>query len=100
MDFRDNTPVYSEQLWLWPDEPWNGQSPRVLTAARNPLFLRQEPPRHEVDPDPLQLEIWPLPVKATLKKKAAPKQGAASLLLPLKAGRKSRSRALRLPRGD
>jgi len=77
-----------DQLWLWPDEPWEGQSPRALTAGAYVLYLRREPGGMSC-PDPLELEMWPVATKKRLKE---PRQaaGASSLLpLPLKR-RKSR----------
>ena len=47
-------------LELFRDEPWGGQSPRVLTRGFRALSLRPEPPRHEVFFDPEQLVLWPI----------------------------------------
>ncbi len=69
------------ELDLFPDEPWGGHSPRALTRARSGLFLRQEPPRHEVETDPLQLML-PLWEKDDEGKRGPGQDGGASLLLP------------------
>ncbi len=45
---------------LWRGVPWGGRPPRYLTRGFSALFLRQEPPCHEVELDPLQLEMWPI----------------------------------------
>ena len=57
-----DTPHDSVQLELdlFPGVPWNGRCPRVLTRGVLGLFLRPEPPRHEVFFDPEQLEFWPV----------------------------------------
>ncbi len=63
----------SEQLWLWPDEPWEGQAPRDLTAGRFGLFSRREPQKSMSDPaDGAQLEFWPTGQKAPWKYQGAP----------------------------
>ncbi len=36
------------RLDLFPGEPWDGRSPRALTKSAQGLYLRPEPPRHEV----------------------------------------------------
>ncbi len=54
---HDGDPAQLE-LNLFPGEPWGGRSPRALTKGSNALFLRPEPPSHEVgyaDPDQLEL---------------------------------------------
>ncbi len=43
----------------WGPEPWNGFAPRALTRGFSALFLRPEPPGHEVFFDPEQLELFP-----------------------------------------
>ncbi len=88
------------ELDLFPGVPWGGRSPRGLTRVKYSLFLRQKPPGHEVYVDPSQLEMWPVSVQATKRKKApiGSADGAPSLL-PLKKGRRSRSFASRFPRG-
>ncbi len=48
------------RLQLFPGVPWDGQSPRALTRGGLALFLRPEPPSHEVFFDPEQLELWPV----------------------------------------
>ena len=75
--------------------PWEGKSPRALTRARSSLFLRPEPPGHEVVLDPLQLELWPVPRKATRKRRPRPGSVGALSLLPLKASRKNVPRRAR-----
>ena len=69
-------------LPLFEGVPWEGQSPRALTRARKALFLRPEPPRHEVFFDPEQLELWP--VHRGHKDRRAPLilRGASLLLEP------------------
>ncbi len=75
-------------LDLFPGSPWSGRSPRGLTRGRKGLFLRPEPPGHEVDPDPMQLSLWAVPVRPPRGKQ--PQQAAgASTLLPLKEPRAS-----------
>ena len=90
------SPVNSEQLQLdlFPDEPWGGWSCRALTRVRSLLFLRPEPPRHEVYVDPAQCLLWPESVRPPRGKRPQPTAGA-SLLLPLKAGAKTRRAAQR-----
>ena len=81
-------------LDLFPREPWGGMSPRGLTRGRILLSSRREPPGREVETDPLQLALWPSPVRPLRSKQ--PRQAAgASLLLPLKARRSSFRRARR-----
>ncbi len=59
------------ELQLFPGVPWGGISPRELTRARMSLFLRREPPPHEVPvADPRQLELFP--VKRRFRKKGPP----------------------------
>jgi len=83
-------PRIGDQLWLWSREPWEGVSPRALTMKLKPLFLRQEPPRHEDYFDAEQLEFWTA-VGATLRERRPGKisQGAPSLL-PLRKPKASR----------
>ena len=88
------------ELDLFPGVPWGGCSPRALTRVQISLSLRQEPPSHEVYLDSAQLDFWPGGSRATKRKKAMGKQPSAPLLLPLKEGRRRRSFASRLPRGD
>ena len=86
-------------LDLFPGEPWDGRSPRSLTRVlTGGLFFRPEPPGHEVELDAMQLDFFRGRSKAA-KKKRPPQAEGASLLLPLKKGRRSRSFASRLPRG-
>ena len=76
--------MFGEQLELdlFVGVPWGGHSPRGLTRAKNTLFFRPEPDRHEVQPDSAQLELWGVPVKPPRGKR--PRQAAgASLLLPV-----------------
>ncbi len=87
------------RLDLFRGEPWDGVSPRVLTSWFIGLSLRPEPPGHEVGLDPAQLDFFRGRSKATKRKR--PQQTAgASLLLPLKKGRRSRSFATRYSRED
>ncbi len=74
------------ELDLFVGEPWGGHSPRGLTRARSGLFLRQEPPGHEVEADPAQLVLWPGSVRPSCEKKPQQAAGASSLL-PLIARR-------------
>jgi len=73
------------ELDLFPREPWGGRSPRALTKAFIPLFLRREPASHAVYLDPAQLDFWRRGSKATKRKKAPAKQAGAPSLLPLPA---------------
>ncbi len=75
------------ELDLFPGEPWGGHSPRGLTRARSPLFLRPEPPGHEVEVDPLQLVLWSGPVRPHRDKKLLERSPGAPSLLPLRARR-------------
>ncbi len=78
------------ELELFPGVPWNGCDPRGLTKVGLGLFLRQEPPGHEVDfRDPDQLELWP-PQVATRNKSGRRKAPAAPSLLSLGIGRMPR----------
>jgi len=72
------------ELDLFPGVPWSGRSPRGLTRAGKGLFLRPEPPSHEVDVDPLQLELWSEAVRPRKSKEPPIQRTGASLLLPLK----------------
>ncbi len=47
------------ELDLFPGCPWDGRSVRGLTRVGKGLFLRQEPPGHEVERDLTQLSLWP-----------------------------------------
>ncbi len=80
--------VYSDQLELdlFPGEPWNGRSPRGLTRAGEVVYFKRERGATR-SMDPLQLEIWPVPPRATRKRRSRPAAGA-STLLPLKGGRR------------
>ena len=81
------------ELDLFAGEPWRGRSPRGLTRVRISLFLRREPPSHEVYLDPAQLDFWRRGSKATTKKNAPGKQPGAPSLLPLRnRSRRDRSR--------
>ncbi len=72
------------ELALFPTEPWGGRSPRVLTKGWKPLYLRPEPPGHEVFFDREQLELWPdnRPHRKKSLRSAAP--GASLLLEPFR----------------
>ncbi len=70
------------ELDLFPGEPWNGRSPRGLTRVSEVLFFERERGATR-SRDPLQLEIWPVPPRATRKRRIRPAAGA-STLLPLK----------------
>ncbi len=78
------------RLDLFQREPWDGQCPRVLTRRFIPLFLRQEPPSHEVFFDADQYDLW-RPIGHTEKKAPLRRssRGAPSLL-PLKKRRQKR----------
>ncbi len=74
------------RLDLFAAEPWDGQSPRVLTRTFGRLFLRQKPPSHEVffvDPD--QYDLW-RPIGHPEEKAPPSSSGGALSLLPLKKG--------------
>ena len=71
------------RLDLFPGVPWDGVSPRGLTRVQIELSSRREPPGHEVEMDPAQLLFWPVPEKATSRKRPQQAAGAPSLL-PLK----------------
>jgi len=82
------------ELDLFPGVPWDGRSPRSMTRAlTGGLFLRPEPPRHEVYVDAAQLEMWPAKL-ATPRKRPQQAAGASSLL-PLKGRRGSTRRPRR-----
>ncbi len=74
------------RLDLFAGVPWDGVSPRGLTRAKIVLSSRQEPLGHEVEPDPAQLEMWPVSVRPPRGKRLRQAAGAPSLL-PLKAPR-------------
>ena len=69
------------QLELYPGVPWAGRSPRALTVARKALFLRPEPPSHEVFFDLEQLEFWQ--IEPAAKREGPRRYVGAPLLLPL-----------------
>ena len=77
------------ELDLFPGVPWNGRSPRALTRCRNGLYLRPEPPGHEVFFDPEQLELWQADRP---HRKRGPRRRAAGapLLVDLKRTRRGR----------
>ena len=72
--FRDmEHPRIGDQLWLFPGEPWEGVSPRALTAGVYVLFLRREPQKSVSEfADPAQIDFW----------RQKERGGAAPLLLP------------------
>ncbi len=76
-------------LDLFPGVPWDGCSPRALTQARTALFLRPEPPRHEVHMDSRQYEMWPVSVRPP-RGKRPPQTAGASLLLGTLRSRRER----------
>ncbi len=82
-------------LDLFPGEPWGGRSPRWLTRVGSGLFLRQEPPRHEVDPDPSQLSLRLVAGRPQGRQGPRQDEGAPSLL-PLGARRRRRARLIDL----
>jgi len=82
-------------LDLFPGVPWDGRSPRGLTRARSALSLKRERQGHGVHLDPAQLDFFRRQSQATKRKRPPPAEGA-SLLLPLKKGRRSRPFASRL----
>ncbi len=69
------------RLDLFHDVPWDGRSPRGLTRVGLGLYLRPEPPSHEVYFDPEQLEIWPVDRPPREKSLPTVVCGGASLLL-------------------
>ncbi len=71
------------ELDLFPGEPWSGLSPRVLTRGNKLLYLRPEPPGHEVACDPAQLELWPIHRPSRKKGHYRRTSVMAPLLLPL-----------------
>ncbi len=87
------------ELDLFPGVPWEGRRPRGLTRVGSGLFLRPEPPGHEVEKDPAQLELFTFGVRLP-RGKRPPQAAGAPLLLPLKSGRVDpRSRRVHLLRG-
>ena len=86
-------------LDLFPEEPWHGLAPRGLTKAFKALFLRPEPPGHEVEADPMQLDFFHRQSRATKRNGAPGRQPGAPLLLPILPGKMSRARS-GPPKGD
>jgi len=74
------------ELGLWKDLPWAGKSPRALTRGYSFLFLRPEPPRHEVFFDPEQLELWPIDLATKREEPPGFSRGASLLLEPFEGG--------------
>ncbi len=72
------------RLDLFKDVPWDGVSPRVFTRGFEALFLRPEPPHHEVYQDPMQLQIWSAEQPHREKSPHGLSVGAPSLLPFLK----------------
>ncbi len=70
-------------LPLFKGEPWDGMAPRALTKVASGLYLRPEPPGHEVFFDPEQLEFWPADRAA--KREGPPEYQGAPLLKPLRS---------------
>ncbi len=98
---RDTRPSDGEQLRLdlFAGKPWDGRDPRGLTRIQIELSLRREPGGREVEVDPLQLEMWPVSVKAAMREPRRPAVGAP-LLLPLGPfSKKSRTGRWRLHGG-
>jgi len=78
-----NSVVEVEQLelGLWPGEPWNGRSPRVLTRGHLALiFNARAAEARAFFYDPFQLPLWPTEKRAPRRRLGAP---SASTLLPL-----------------
>ncbi len=73
-------PAPDEQLWLWPEEPWEGRSPRALTAGYAHGILKAQAKKNVsgCDIDENQYDLW-LPVK-----KAPWRYQGAPLLVDLK----------------
>ncbi len=73
------------ELQLYPDEPWGGRSPRVLTRGWIGLFSKRERGGTSAFLDPEQLVLWPPNPGTRDKKRRRISAGAPSLLpLPLK----------------
>ncbi len=89
------TPRDGDQLLLdlFKGVPWDGRSPRGLTRVQIGLFFRPEPQGHEVEPDPAQLQMWPVAVRPPRVKKRTAERGAPPLL-PSKSRRGSPRRPL------
>ncbi len=91
-----NSPHDGDQLRFsldWGKEPWEGRSPRSLTKVAILLFLRPEPPGHEVFFDPEQYDLWPDDVAT--QKDGAPSVLGAPLLVDLKRSRRGRRLLIR-----
>jgi len=88
------------ELDLFPGVPWGGRSPRSLTRVGSGLFSRQEPPGHEVEMDPAQLELIP-GGKVAIRDLVLPPAVGAPSLLPLRHRAKQfRGRYRRLRRAE
>ena len=74
-------------LDLFPGLPWAGRSPRALTQGKKLLYLRREPPGHEVEMDLTQLTLWGGSVRPPWGRRPQPAAGAPPLLL-LKAAKR------------
>ncbi len=61
------------QLGLFPGEPWDGRSPRVLTRARLGVIFKaqaEKDDRFVADPD--QTDLWPAAIVAPWFYQGAP----------------------------
>ena len=81
MGQQDSSSVGDQlELALFTGVPWNGIDPRFLTRGRKVLFLRPEPPCHEVFFDPEQIMMWKLVGHQEAERPPGFSRGAPSLL--------------------
>jgi len=72
------------ELDLFPGEPWNGRSPRVLTRVGLGLIFTARADGARVILDPRQLELFPRRRQRKAYRRPAPSRTAPSLLpLPI-----------------
>ncbi len=63
----------SDQLWLWEEEPFEGMSPRVLTAGYALGILKAQAAKSTSDfVDPEQYDLWLTMEKAPWSYQGAP----------------------------
>jgi len=69
-------------LKLYPEDPWDGVSPRVLTRGYRFLSLRRKPAKStRLVEDPEQLEFWPVERPHRINGPVRSTASGASLLL-------------------